>query len=102
MKTPPILQATTARILKEEFLEPLNLTQAELSRRSGIPRSTLNEILMEKRPINAETAFRLGLCFGTSPIFWLNLQTRHELMLVEHAQGEQIRSQVAPCELVSA
>jgi addiction module HigA family antidote len=97
MKTPPaILRATPGRILKEEFLDGFHLSQAELSERTGIPRSTINEIIKGKRPINAETAFALGTFFGMSPQFWANLQSQYDLRRVELEKAEAIRARVRP------
>lgn len=93
---PPILRATPGRILKEEFLEEFNLSQAELSERTGIPRSTINEIIKGKRPISAETAFALGTLFGMSPQFWANLQSQHDLRRVEVEKSASIRARVRP------
>jgi antitoxin HigA-1 len=93
---PPILRATPGRILKEEFLDDFNLSQAELSERTGIPRSTINEIIKGKRPISAETAFALGTFFGMSPQFWANLQSQHDLRRVEVEKAASIRARVRP------
>lgn len=93
---PPILRATPGRILKEEFLDGFSLTQAELSKRTGMPRSTINEIIKGKRPINAETAVTLGMFFGMSAQFWLNLQSQYDLHRVELEQAPQIRARVQP------
>lgn len=76
---PAILRATPGRILKEEFLDGFDLSQADLAKRTGIPRSTINEIIKGKRPIRAETALALSIFFGTTPQFWLNLQTHHAM-----------------------
>ena len=95
-RQPPILRATPGRILKEEVLQGFSLSPAELSKRTGIPRSTINEIIKGKRPIRAETAVALGMFFGTSAQFWLNLQRQHDLRRVELDQAPQIRSRVQP------
>ena len=97
MKTPPaILRATPGRILEEEFLDGFNLSQAELSERTGIPRSTVNEIIKGKRAINAETAVALGAFFNMSPQFWINLQSQHDLRCVEVGNAASIRARVRP------
>jgi addiction module HigA family antidote len=95
-QTPAILRATPGRILKEEFLDGFNLTQVELSERTGIPRSTINEIIKGKRPINAETALALGIFFGTSAQFWLNLQTQFDIRRVQIEKEPQLRARIRP------
>jgi antitoxin HigA-1 len=91
-----ILASTPGRILEEEFLKGFGLSQAELSRRTGIPRSTLNEIIKGRRPIQAEVAYALGLFFRMEPQFWMNLQGRYEMRRVEFGKGSEIRSRVQP------
>lgn len=66
-------------ILREEFLEPLGVSQYRLARETGVPPRRINEIVLEKRAITADTALRLARFFGTSELFWLNLQARHDL-----------------------
>lgn len=66
-------------ILLEEFLEPLHLTQARLAEHLGIPMQRVNEIVRGKRGISPETAWLLSEAFGTSPEFWVNLQTSYDL-----------------------
>lgn len=91
-----ILAATPGRLLQEEFLEPHQLSQSELSRRTGIPRSTVNEIIKGKRSITAETAFILGTFFGMDPQFWISLQNRFDLRLVQFQRADAIRARVRP------
>ena len=67
--TPP------GEILRYEFLEPLGLSQKELAEALGITRVRLSEILRGRRAITPDTAFRLARFFGTTPEFWLGLQT---------------------------
>lgn len=91
-----ILASTPGRILEDEFLKEFGLSQAELSRRTGIPRSTLNEIIKGKRPIQAEVAYALGLFFGVDPQFWINLQSRYDMRRVEFGKAREIRARVRP------
>ena len=91
-----ILAATPGLLLKEEFLDAHQLSHIELSRRTGIPRSTINEIIKGKRAITAEIAFILGTFFGMDPQFWINLQSRYELRLVQYEQAAAIRARVIP------
>lgn len=66
-------------VLVEEFLRPLHLSQTEAARRMGISTNRLNELVRGKRGVTAETALRLARLLGTSPEFWLNLQTSRDL-----------------------
>ena len=72
-------------ILNKEFLEPLGLSQNELARQIGVPPRRVNEIVLEKRGITADTAMRLSKFFGTSAQFWLNLQSEYELDCIIYA-----------------
>jgi len=98
-QTPAILRATPGRILQEEFLEGHGLTQAELASRTGIPRSSINEIIKGKRAISAEAALALGIFFGTSAQFWLNLQTQFDIRRVQREKESQLRSRIKPLEV---
>ena len=94
-----ILASTPGRILEEEFLKEYGLSQAELSRRTGIPRSTINEIIKGRRPIHAEVAYALGLFFRMDPQFWINLQSRYDMRRVEFGKAREIRARVRPIEV---
>jgi addiction module HigA family antidote len=61
-------------ILKEEFLNPLEISAYRLSKDIGIPQTRISEILKCRRSITADTALRLSKYFGNSPKFWLGLQ----------------------------
>ena len=76
-------------ILREEFLLPLGISQYRLAKAIHVPPRRINEIVLEKRGISADTAIRLGLFFATTPQFWLNLQSRYELEMAKGALGEQ-------------
>lgn len=89
-----MLASTPGRILEKEFLKEYGISQAELSRRTGVPRSTVNEIIKGKRPIQAQVAYALGLFFGMDPLFWINLQNRHDMRRVEFCNAREIRSRV--------
>ena len=66
-------------ILKEEFLEPLEITAYRLSKETFIPQTRISEILKGNRRITADTALRLAKFFGTSAKFWLGLQDDYDL-----------------------
>ena len=73
-------QAThPGRILLKEFLEPMGQTQRALATHLGIPMQRVNEIVRGKRGVSPETAWLLSEAFNTSPEFWLNLQSTHDL-----------------------
>ncbi|HLF62646.1 MAG TPA: HigA family addiction module antitoxin [Saprospiraceae bacterium] len=61
-------------VLKEEFLDPMNITAYKLSKDTFIPQTRISEILKGNRRITADTALRLSKYFGTTPKFWLGLQ----------------------------
>ncbi len=66
-------------ILLEEFLQPMNLSQNALARSIGVPPRRVNEIVLGKRAITADTAVRLAKFFGTSAKFWMGLQDDYDL-----------------------
>src|SRR4051812_29654641 len=70
---------TPGEVLAEEFLAGYKLTQAELARSLGISPNRIAEIVNNRRRITADTALRLSLFFGTTPEFWMNLQTHYDL-----------------------
>jgi addiction module HigA family antidote len=66
-------------ILLKEYLEPMDLTQKELADHLDIPIQRVNEIVRGKRGVSPDTAWLLSGAFDTSPEFWLNLQSMHDL-----------------------
>jgi antitoxin HigA-1 len=66
-------------VLLEEFLKPLSLTQVEAARRLGLSVNRLNEIVLGKRGVTAETALLLSAEFGTTARFWMHLQADWDL-----------------------
>lgn len=74
-----------------EELEALGMSAAELARQLKVPTNRITGILNGQRAITGDTALRLGHFFGTSPEFWLNLQSLYELRLAERKAGKAIR-----------
>ena len=74
-----------------EELEELGMSAAELARQLKVPTNRITGILNGQRGITGDTALRLGHFFGTSPQFWLNLQSLYELRLAERKAGKSIR-----------
>ena len=71
-------------ILREEFMKPLGLTSNKLARALHISVPRVNDIVLERRAITADTAIRLGRYFGTSSQIWMNLQTEYDLRMAQH------------------
>ena len=67
-------------ILLEEFLVPMNVSQVAFAAHIGVPTQRVNEIVRGKRGVTPETAWLLAEALGTSPEFWLNLQTNYDLV----------------------
>jgi addiction module HigA family antidote len=68
-------------ILLEDFMKPLGVTQYRLAKETEVPPRRINEIVQGQRSVTADTALRLAKFFGTSEMFWLNLQARYDLEL---------------------
>ena len=83
-------------ILREEYLEPLEMSVNALSKALHVPTTQMNEIVRENRGITADTAMRLARYFGTSERFWLNLQTEYELRKAQINKAEQVAREVQP------
>ena len=88
--------AHPGQILLEEFIQPLGLTQYRVAKDAGIPQPTMTQLVKGRRAVSVENALRLGLYFGTTPEFWLNLQTDYDLRLVRRAKLKAITKQVKP------
>ncbi len=82
------------KILAEEFLEPLGLTQYRLAKDTSVPARRINEIVKDARAISADTALRFARYFGTSDLFWLNLQARYDLEMEKDRLGKRLDSEV--------
>ena len=90
-KMPPI---HPGEILKEEFLDEMNISQYRLAKDIHVPPRRINEIVHGKRSITADTALRLGRYFSMSPQFWINLQTHYDLEVELEKMGERLESEV--------
>jgi addiction module HigA family antidote len=77
-------------VLLEEFLVPMDISQNALARAAGVPPRRINEIVLGKRGISADTAVRLARVFGTSERFWLGLQMDYDLEEARNAIGRDI------------
>lgn len=77
-------------VLFEEFLKPLGLSQSRLALDIGVHPRRINEIVLEKRSVTADTALRLARYFGTSPQFWLGLQDDYDLDIAADTLGPKL------------
>lgn len=78
-------------ILLEEFLKPMNLSQTALAKAVGVPPRRINEIVLGKRAVTADTDLRLARYFGMSEGFFLGLQADHELMERKRELGPALK-----------
>ncbi len=89
MKTLPNIHP--GEVLLEEFLTPLGISQNALARAAGVPPRRINEIVLGKRSVTADSAIRLAAALGTSERFWLGLQADYDLEQARRALGAQAR-----------
>jgi addiction module HigA family antidote len=87
----PIIAIHPGEHLAEELRE-LEMSAAELARRLDVPTNRVTEILNGRRAITGDTALRLAHFFGTSPEFWLNLQSLYEIRLAQQKSGKSIKT----------
>jgi len=81
-------------VLLEEFLKPMGLSQSKVALDIGVHPRRINEIVLGKRRVTADTALRLARFFGTSPQFWLGLQNDYDLDLAADSLGERLEREV--------
>ena len=79
-------------VLLEEFMKPMDITQYRLAKETEVPARRINEIVHRQRAITADTALRLARFFGTSEMFWLNLQARYDLDMQKEKLGRRLQS----------
>ena len=81
-------------VLKEEFLEPMELSQNRLALDMRVPARRINEIVQGKRRVTPDTALRLARYFNISPSFWLGLQMDYDLDAAQDEIGDKIAREV--------
>jgi len=81
-------------VLHEEFLKPLGLSQNRLGLALGVPPRRINEIVLRKRGLSADTALRLARYFGNTAEFWLGLQMEYDLDVARIDSGAVIEKEV--------
>jgi addiction module HigA family antidote len=88
-KLPPM---HPGEMLREEFLEPMELSPYKVAKACGVPRTRIERIVREELGITADTALRLAKFFGTSVGFWMNLQARYDVRMAEKAIAADLKS----------
>jgi addiction module HigA family antidote len=83
-------------ILREEFLVPLGLSASALALELKVPAPRVNDIVRERRVITPDTALRLSRYFGTSPEFWMDLQSAFDLKTAAKDSGAKIEAEISP------
>jgi len=83
-------------ILHAEFLKPMGISQDRLADDIGVPLRLVREVIQGAAPISADTALRLGRYFSIEPQFWLNLQSRYDLIVAEQSLSARLAHEVRP------
>ncbi len=87
-------------VILEEFLRPLDISQAKLALQMRVPQQRINEIVNGKRAVTADTALRLAVVFtGTTPEFWMSLQNEYDIRMARRKNGERILQEAIPFEV---
>jgi addiction module HigA family antidote len=100
MKTNKLAPIHPGEILREEFMTPHGLSQNALARALGVPPRRINEIVLEKRGITADTALRLARFFNTTAELWTGLQADYDLRLARHEKARFIERDVEPLSVL--
>lgn len=96
MRNKKLAPVHPGEILMEEFLKPMNLSQNRLALSMGVPARRINEIVLGKRGITADTALRLARYFGMSPQFWMGIQMDYALDVAEDELSGRLEHEVRP------
>ena len=89
---------TPGEILREDFMEPLEISINRLSRDLAVPPNRISEIVNGKRAITADTALRLHRYFGVEAQFWLNLQSEYDLRIVRRQIWSDLEQRIIPLQ----
>ena len=86
--------STPGEILREEFLEPLGISQYRLAKTINKPQSAISEIINGRRAITPEMAILFGKALGTTPDFWLKLEATYQLKILD---DKELQTKNIPC-----
>ncbi|HLR31553.1 MAG TPA: HigA family addiction module antitoxin [Fodinibius sp.] len=96
MTTKKLQPIHPGEVLREEFIEPMGMSQREFAEKIGVTHTRLNQIVNEKRSVTADTALRLAKALATTPEFWMNLQARYDLDQARDLSESKIEREVRP------
>lgn len=88
-------------IIKEEYLEPLNMSPNALAIALRVPAPRINDVIRQKRGISIDTALRLARYFNTTPQFWMNLQISYDLKMAKQNMTK-IENEIIPLQAITA
>jgi addiction module HigA family antidote len=88
----PLAPVHPGEILREEFLSPLGMTPYALAAACHVPRTRFERLVREETPVTPDTALRLARYFGTTPEFWLGIQTRFDLEKISRSLAAEINA----------
>ena len=100
MKLKKLNAVHPGEVLLEEFLKPMHLSQNRLAVAIGVPPRRINEIVLGKRSVSADTALRLGHFFGNSAQFWLGLQSDYDLDVASDRLGQRLDREIKTYAMV--
>ncbi|WP_278263155.1 HigA family addiction module antitoxin [Nocardia sp. AG03] len=98
--TTPLPPTSPGEVLAEEFMEPLGISQNALARALGVPPRRINQIVHGQRAVTPRTALLLAKYLGTTPEFWINLQTHFDLVREREAIRDQL-ARIVPNRLIA-
>ena len=84
------------QILRDDYLVPMGMSVYRLAQELRMPRPRLNDVVLGRRGVTVDTALRLGYYFGTTPEFWINLQTRYDLDVADRTVRRRIEQEIKP------
>ena len=96
MSTKRLPTVTPGEILLQEFLKPMGISQYRLAKNTRLPQTRIADIVKGRRSITAETALRFARFFGSTPEFWLNLQSTHDLRVAKRKLKGRVEREVEP------
>jgi addiction module HigA family antidote len=102
MKTNKLTPIHPGEILREEFMKPHGLSQNALARALNVPPRRINEIVLGKRGISADTALRLARYFGTTAELWAGLQSDYDLRVARYEREGKIERDIHPLAVLQA